>query len=175
MKIIEKSELFDKLIKKANITQSSKSSEPFVELENAYRAYFTAFNNYTTDFFEKRLNENRIEDLKDMNLCLIRIINAIVSLAGSIDSSQPIIIGEANSNLINIVGIASNVLKRYNQLQERDNLLINIHSDFAACLKVLNDDIVQKYNGAHEQKLYTIEEAFAVYNQNTPREFTDLI
>jgi len=175
MRITEKSELFDKLIKKANITQSNESSDPFVELENAYRAYFTAFNNYTTDFFEKRLNESRVEDLKDMNSCLTRIINAIVLLAGSIDSGRPIIIGEANSNLIDIVGIASNVLKRYNQLQERDNLLIDIHSDFTACLKVLNDDIVLKYNEAHEQKLYTIEEAFAAYNQNTPREFTDLI
>ena len=140
------------MLNRTAVTQFIGSSKPFIELENAYKAYFTAFNNYTTDFFEKRLNESRREDLKDMNLCLIRIINAIILLAESIDSGRPVIIEEANSNLTDIVGIASNVLKRYNQLQEKDELLIDIHSDFLACLKVLNDDIVLKYNEAHEQR-----------------------
>jgi len=154
---------------------SGAITEQLVELKNAYEAYFTAFNNYTTDFYEKRLNESRVEILKDLNLCLIRITNAVASLAKSIDSGQPIIIGEANSILIEIIGIRLLRLLPYNQIQEKDNLLVDIHPDLIACVKAINDDIVLKYNGAHEQILYTIEEAFVAFTQNTPSDFADLL
>lgn len=117
MKITEKSKLFNKLVKKATITQSIGLSEPFVELQNAYQAYFTAFNYYTTDYYEKRLNENKENDLKDINLCLIKIINTIALLAESIDSGQHIIIEKANSNLMDIADIGFNIIKRYNLLR----------------------------------------------------------
>jgi len=60
-------------------------------------------------------------------------------------------------------------------LKEKDNLLVDIHSDFTATLKVLNDDIIFKYNATHEQKVYTIQEAYTVYKQNSPKEIDELL
>ena len=151
-------------------TKNQKLNEPLIELKNAYEAYLTAFNNYTTDFFEKRLNESKKEDIKDMNICLIRIINAIINLSEVIDSGQNLNIKDTNANFVDIAGIASNVNTRYNQLPEKDELLVNVHSDFTTCLKILNDDIILKCNETHEQKVYTITEAYNIYRQNMPPE-----
>jgi len=168
VKTVKLNQLFEKVIKEKS-TQAQLN-----ELKNAYEAFFTAFNNYTTDFFEKRLNESKKEDFKDMNTCLIRVINALIGLSQTIDSGGNLIEDDSNGNLVDIVGIASNVLERYKQLKEKYDLLVDIHSDFTATLKMLNDDIIFKYNETHEQKVYTIQDAYAVYKQNSPKEIDEL-
>ena len=168
-KIVKINQLFEKIIKEQSVLAQLN------ELKNAYEAFFTAFNNYTTDFFEKRLNENKKEDFKDMNTCLVRITNALIGLSQTIDSGGNLTVDDSNGNLVDIAGIASNVLGRYKQLKEKEHLLVDIHSDFTTALKVLNDDIIFKYNAAHEQKVYTIQKAYAVYKQNSPKEIDDLL
>jgi len=137
----------------------------FNELKNAYRAYFTAFNKYTADFFEKRLNETKNENIKDLSSCLSRIANAIANLEKTVSLGNNLNIEDSNASLIDIAGIASNINVRYNNLPEKDKLLVEIHTNFSICLKTLIDDIIQKYNEVHEQKVYTIEEAFNAYKQ----------
>jgi hypothetical protein len=110
-----------------------------------------------------------------MNTCLIRVINALIGLSQTIDSGGNLIEDDSNGNLVDIVGIASNVLERYKLLKEKYDLLVDIHSDFTATLKVLNDDIIFKYNETHEQKVYTIQDAYAVYKQNSPKEIDELL
>jgi len=168
-KTVKINQLFEKIIKKQSTLAQLN------EIKNAYEAFFTTFNNYTTDFFEKRLNENKKEDLKDMNTCLVRVTNALLGLSQTIDSGGNLIVEDSNGDFVDIVGIACNVLVRYNQLNEKDDLLVDIHSDFTNTLKVINDDIIFKYNATHEQKVYTIQEAYAVYKQNSPKKIDDLL
>jgi hypothetical protein len=47
VKTVKLNQLFENVIKEKS-TQAQLN-----ELKNAYEAFFTAFNNYTTDFFEK--------------------------------------------------------------------------------------------------------------------------
>ena len=169
VKTVKINQFFEKIIKKQSTLAQLN------ELKNAYEAFFTAFNNYTTDFFEKRLNESKKEDLKDMNICLVRVTNAFLGLSQTIDSGGNLTVDDSNGNLVDIVGITSNVLVRYNQLNEKDDLFVDIFSDFTAALKVLNDDIIFMYNATHEQRVYTIQEAYAVYKQNSPKEIDDLL
>jgi len=145
-----------------------EQNDIFNELKNAYRAFFTAFNKYTADFFEKRLYETKNENIKDLSSCLSRIANAIANLEKTVDLGNNLIIEDTNASLIDIAGIVSNINVRYNNLPEKDKLLVEIHTFFSICFKTLINDIIQKYNEIHEQKLYTIEEAFTVYIQREP-------
>jgi hypothetical protein len=149
-------------------------NEILIELKNTYESYFSAFNEYATDYYQnllnykKKLNKTKREHIKDINLCLIRITNAIASLMESINSGQKFIIKDTNNIFIDIAGIAICIISRLDLLPEKEKLLIDRDSGFTAYLKVLNDNVIHKYNSIHEHKVYTIKEAFNISIQNIP-------
>ena len=167
--------------KKSNTQNIFYLDDIFETVKNNLRQLYELIQKYRQllypSLFEgiKHLSEDeekeQLDLIHDMRNC-IKLIGKAIGEATRIQNSKGKIIlkdiDEANSNLMTIAGTSDYLKKVYNKLtKDNKNLIDHLHLLLAAEKSL--DDIIQKYNDSHKEKLYSLGNALYQFNSDTPK------
>jgi hypothetical protein len=158
----------------------SELTEAIGQLLDDINDYFILLEEYRglvigSDFVEleeaTELDENGIQKLlREFNLCIIRIEKDVTSLQKVLDKTRVYSKAEvtkSNRNLVDLFTTCRTITMKYNLIEEINNRLEVINTSLSENVKILSD-LIHTYNEGKEFKLYTVREALADADSNSP-------